>query len=268
MSGELNFARVDDGCRIAWRLDGPPGAPVLVFANSLGTTHAMWEPQMAAFTRAWRVLRYDARGHGASDSPLGAYGIDRLARDVVEVLDAAGVASVTFCGLSMGGMVGQRLAITAPERLDALVLANTSAWMGPAGWQERIAAVGEHGMAAVTEGVIERWFTSGFRAANPAAVARVRDMMLTTSPVGYGGCCAALRDMDQRVTAPLIRAPTLVIAGARDPATPPDHARFLADAVPDAAYVELQAAHLSNIEGDAAFNRVVCAFLDLVAPHR
>lgn len=262
MSGELAVTRLGDGCRLAWRFDGPVGAPVLLLSNSLGTTHALWSPQMAAFTRTWRVLRYDVRGHGASDAPAGAYGIDRLARDAVELLDAAGVERAAFCGLSMGGMVGQRLAVTAPERLSALVLANTSAWMGPGGWQARIAAAEAQGMAAVAEAVIARWFTPRFRAADPASVETVRAQLLATSPVGYAGCCAALRDMDQRATAPLIRTPTLVVAGAWDAATPPAHARVLADAVPDAAYVELEAAHLSNVEAGEAFNRAVCAFLD------
>ncbi|HZV11398.1 MAG TPA: alpha/beta fold hydrolase, partial [Novosphingobium sp.] len=137
-----------DGCRIAWRLEGPEDAPVLVLSNSLGTDHAMWDPQMAALTADYRVLRYDARGHGASDAPAGAYAIDRLGADVLDLMDALGIARAHFCGLSLGGMVGQWLAHRAPQRLGRLVLACTAAQMPPASaWQARIDGVVAQGMA-------------------------------------------------------------------------------------------------------------------------
>lgn len=250
-----------DGCRIAYRLDGREGAPVLALSNSLGTAMAMWEPQMAVFSRHFRVLRYDSRGHGRSGAPAGSYSIDRLGRDVVELLDALGIARVSFCGLSKGGMVGQWLGWRAPERLDRLVLANTSACMGPPeGWDARIRTVLAEGMGAMAEPVLQRWFRPAFLEAAPHAVAPVRAMLLATSPAGYAGCCAAIRDMDQRPLLPLIQAPTLVIAGTHDPATPIDHAEQLAREIPDARLVALDAAHLSNVEQPGAFASAVLDF--------
>lgn len=257
-----DFVTLGDGCRLVYRFDGPEGAPVLLLSNSLGTRLDMWAPQMAALARRFRVLRYDSRGHGASDVPPGAYSMDRLGRDAVELLDALDLQKVDFCGLSQGGMVGQWLGVRAPQRLGKLVLANTAAYMGPpSGWQGRIAAVGQGGIAAVVEGVIARWFTPGFVTGSPEKVAPVRDMLLGTDPAGYVGCCAAIRDMDQRVTAPLVRAPTLVIAGAEDPATPPELGRWLASTIPGARCVELAAAHLSNVEQAEAFTGALLDFL-------
>lgn len=251
-----------DGCRIAYCLDGPADAPVLLLSNSLGTRWDMWAAQMPALVARYRVLRYDSRGHGRSEVPPGAYGMDRLGRDVIELLDALGLESVHFCGLSKGGMVGQWLGARASERLRKLVLANTSAFMGPPpAWDARIAAVRAGGMAALTEAVIARWFTPGFVERAPRKVAPVRDMLLATAPEGYAGCCAAIRDMDQRLTASLIRAETLVIAGAEDPATPPDDGRWLAANIPGGQLKVLGAAHLSNIEADEDFTRTLLDFL-------
>jgi 3-oxoadipate enol-lactonase len=259
----LAHATLGDGCRIAYRLDGPTDAPVLMLSNSLGTNLGMWAPQMEALVQSFRVLRYDSRGHGASDAPLGAYSLDRLGRDAVELLDALDLERVHFCGLSKGGMVGQWLGVRAPERVHRLVLANTSAYMGPpAGWQQRIDTVLRDGMGAVTDDVLEKWFTPEFRSLAPDAVAAVRDMLLATDPGGYAGCCAALRDMDLRPTAPLIAAPTLLVAGARDPSTPPACAHELARAMRHAPRVAtLDAAHLSNIEQAGEFTAIVLDFL-------
>jgi 3-oxoadipate enol-lactonase len=252
-----------DGCRLAYRLDGPDAAPVVMLSNSLGTTHEMWAAQMPALSGRFRVLRYDSRGHGASDAPPGAYSIDRLGRDAVELLDALDIPRASFCGLSMGGMVGQWLGVRAPERLAGLVLANTAAYMGPpSAWQGRIATVREHGMTALTDAVLQRWFTPGFLARAPEAVAPVRAMLLACKPEGYVGCCAAIRDMDQRPTARLIVVPTLLIAGAHDPATPPSDAAQLNAAIAGSRIVSLDAAHLSNIEQPAAFNAAIMAFVD------
>ncbi len=246
---------VGDGCALACTVEGPADAPAVLLSPSLGTTMAMWDGQAAHLAGRWRVIRYDPRGHGGSNAPPGAYGLDRLARDAVELLDGLGIASAAFCGLSMGGMVGQRLGVVAPDRFPRLVLACTSAYMGPpSAWQGRIEAVAQGGMEAVADAVVARWFTPGFRERDPAAVARVRAMLAATSPQGYAGCCAALRDMDQRATARLISVPTLVITGAQDPATPPRDGRRLADAIPGARHLELDAAHLANIEAQAAFN--------------
>lgn len=250
-----------DGCAIAYRLDGPEGAPVLLMSNSLGTAMAMWDAQMPAFTERFRVVRYDSRGHGRSDAPEGGYSIDRLGRDVVELVDALGIDRFHFCGLSKGGMVGQWLGWRAPERLDRLILANTSPYMGPpSGWDDRIRAVRTSGMTAVTEAVLERWFTPGFRARASAELDAVRQLLLDTKPHGYAGCCAAIRDMDQRRLLPLIAAPTLVIAGDADPATPIEHSHLLASRIAGAELRVLSAAHLSNVEQPEVFTEAVLAF--------
>ncbi|WP_157218078.1 3-oxoadipate enol-lactonase [Flavisphingomonas formosensis] len=250
-----------DGCRIAYRFDGPADAPVLLLSNSLGTAMAMWEPQMAALTRDFCVLRYDSRGHGASDAPTGAYSIDRLGRDVVELLDALAIDRVTFCGLSKGGMVGQWMGLRASERLDRLILCNTSSYMGPpSGWDARIRTVLADGMAAMTDAVLERWFTPEFQERAPDAVAPVRAMLLATRPHGYAGCCAAIRDMDMRRYLPLIATPTLVIAGSHDPATPLDHSEALVEGIPDASLIVLPAAHLSSVECASEFTEAVRVF--------
>jgi len=258
----MEHAAVGDGARIAYRWDGPEGAPVLVLSNSLGTDVGMWDPQIAALSQDFRVLRFDARGHGQSDAPAGAYSIDRLGRDVVELLDALDVAKTHFCGLSLGGMIGQWLAVRAPDRLDRLVLANTSAYMGPpANWQARIEGVLTNGVAPIAEASIARWFTPEFPDRDPAAVAPIRTMLLANNPVGYAGCCAAIRDMDQRHTAKLNTAPTLVIAGRLDPATSVADGAFLADQAANARLAVLEGAHLSNVECAEVFTSGVLEFL-------
>jgi len=258
----LDHVVVDDGRRIAIRIDGPVHAPPLLLSNSLGTTFRMWDAQMRALCSAFRVIRYDSRGHGQSDAPVGDYSIARLAADALAVLDSLHIEACAFVGLSKGGMVGQWLGAHAPQRLTRLVLANTAAWMGPAeAWQQRIDTVKQTGMGAVTDAVLERWFTPGFRTQAPEAVAPVRDMLLATQPQGYAGCCAAIRDMDQRDSLPAISVPTLVIGGLQDPATPPAKAQEIAQGVPGAQLVMLDAAHLSNIEQPQAFSAALLDFL-------
>ncbi|WP_245270873.1 3-oxoadipate enol-lactonase [Beijerinckia mobilis] len=248
----MDFVTTGDGCRIAYRFDGPAGAPVLLLSNSLGTAMDMWVPQMPFLTQHFRVLRYDSRGHGLSDAPNGAYSLDRLGRDVIELIDALSIPSIAFCGLSKGGMVGQWLGVRAPERIQRLVLANTSPYMGPpSGWDGRIAAVRKGGLAAIADAVLERWFTSSFRATE--AIAPARAMLKTINPEGYVGCCAAIRDMDMRPLLGLIAIPALVIGGSEDTATPPDHTYTLVNGIANAKCVMLTAAHLSNLEQPEAF---------------
>lgn len=252
----------DDGCRIAYRFDGPEEAPVLLLSNSLGTTMAMWDPQMAAFTQCFRVLRYDSRGHGASDSPAGGYSMDRLGRDAVQLLNVLDLQTVYFCGLSKGGMIGQWLGVWAPERIRKLILANTSAYMGPpSGWQGRIDGVLANGMTPLVEASIARWFTPDFPSSAPDAVAPIRVMLTACDPQGYAGCCAAIRDMDMRPTTALIRSPTLVIAGTQDPSTSVADGLWLADTVKDGRLVGIDAAHLSNVERPDDFAVAVLGFL-------
>jgi 3-oxoadipate enol-lactonase len=252
-----------NGARFFYRLDGEPEAPLLLLSNSLGTDLGMWDSQLAEFAKRFRVLRYDSRGHGQSEVSPGPYSIAGLGRDALALLDAIGVDRVRFCGLSKGGMVGMWLGSNAPERIERLVLCNTSAQLGtPEFWNSRIELVRRGGMEAVTPMVLERWFTSDFRARAPQAVEKVRRMLLATPPEGYTACCAAIRDMDQREAIRSIRAPTLVVAGVHDPATPPDHGREIAGRIPGATLLELEAAHLSNIEASDQFTAVVLEFLD------
>ncbi len=262
MSAAVSVA-ASDGCRLATWLEGPGDAPFLVLSNSLGTNVDMWNAQREDLLPHFRLLRYDARGHGQSDSPPGDYTIERLARDVLDVLDAHRVDRASFLGLSMGGMVGQWLGAHAATRLDRLVLANTAASMGPASaWDTRMARVRADGMAAIADDVVARWFTPEFLAASPVDVNRIREMLLATSPVGYVGCCAAIRNLDLVASAARIEVPTLIIAGTRDPATPAERSEQIAGAMGGRArVVRLPAAHLSNVEQPDAFNRAVLEFL-------
>lgn len=251
-----------DGCRIAWRFDGADDAPILLLSNSLGTDMGMWEPQMAAWAQGFRVLRYDQRGHGASDAPAGGYSIDRLGRDVIELLDALQIETVDFCGLSLGGMVGQWLGIGEARRLRRLILANTSSYMGPPiAWDARIALVREQGMAPLAQASVERWFTRDFARSAPGAIAPISAMLQATDPQGYAGCCAAIRDMDMRRTVTLIDIPTLVIGGNQDLATPPPHSEALVRAIAPANLKMVEAAHLSNVEKADWFGLAVNNFL-------
>lgn len=252
----------DDGTRLFYRWDGEEGRPVLLLSNSLGTTLEMWDPQIPVLAGRFRVLRYDSRGHGRSDAPAGPYTIERLGRDVLALLDGLGVARASFCGLSMGGMVGMWLGVNAPERLERLVLANTSASIGaPEVWEQRIATVNTQGMAAIVPGVIDRWFTKRFQEQDPAAVERIAAMLRATDARGYAACCAAVRDMDQAQAIGAIRVPTLVIGGTHDLATPMDHSHAIVQRIAGAKLVELDAAHLANIEQAPAFTQALLDFL-------
>ena len=263
MTAPEGFATMIDGCRLAWRMDGPADAPVLVLSNSLGTAMAMWEDQVPALARRFRVLRYDTRGHGASSVMPGDTSLDRLGRDVLGLLDALGIVRAHFCGLSLGGMTGQWLGVHAPDRIDRLVIANSSSFMGPPeSWQQRMNTVREQGMAAITQAVLDRWFTPGFVASGAPGLARTHEQLLATAPGGYAACCAAIRDMDLRPVVHLVNRPTLVIGGTQDPATPPDHSEQIAASISGARLVMLEAAHLSNIEQPADFTRGLLDFLD------
>ena len=251
-----------DGARIRYGFEGPPDAPVLVLSNSLGADFAMWDPQVPALARAYRVLRYDTRGQGGSTVSPGPYSIERLGRDVIGLLDDSGIDRVHFCGLSMGGMTGMWLGTHAPERLNKLVLANTAARIGPPEqWNARIEKVREGGMAAIAEAVLARWFTPSFHAAQPHAVAAMRAMLERSPSDGYAACCAAVRDADQREPIVRIGATTLVISGTHDAATPPCDGRFLAQQIAGARYVELPAAHIANVEAAPLFTDALLSFL-------
>ena len=249
--------------RINYLLEGPAGAPVLVFSNSLGTNYSMWNGQAAEFQKKLRILRYDTRGHGQSSATPGPYSIEQLGKDVIALLDELHMDRVHFCGLSLGGMTGMWLGANAPQRLNKLVLCNTAAKIGSAEtWNPRIETVRTSGMKPIASAVIERWFTPAFRTKDPAAVADTQEILEKTTPESYAACCAAVRDFDYRDQLKKIRVPALVISGAHDPATPPADGRYLAEQIPGARYAELNAAHLSNIEDRDRFNQEVSAFLN------
>jgi 3-oxoadipate enol-lactonase len=253
-----------NGIQLYYELAGPAEAPVVLLSNSLGTRLEMWDPQMQALTERYRVLRYDSRGHGRSEAPNGPYTIDMLAADGLGLLDALDIERAHFCGLSKGGMVGQVLGAKHGERLISLALCSTACHM-PARelWQERIWVATEQGMAALAEGVVERWFTEAFRREPSIAVDRVRQMIIDTPAHGYAGCCAAIRDMDLRELIGGIRVPTLVVVGDKDPATPPKMAEEIRSRIPGARLeVVPDAAHLLNIEQDVVFDAALMSLLD------
>ncbi|MGZ5073161.1 MAG: 3-oxoadipate enol-lactonase, partial [Usitatibacter sp.] len=213
----------------------------------------------------YRVLRYDARGHGLSAAPEGDYTLDQLVADAVGILDALEVAQAHFAGLSMGGMIGQAFALAHPERLGKLVLANTTSSYGAEGpkmWEARAKAVEEGGMAAITELAMTRYFSEQFRNARADVVERIRARFLATDPAGYIGCCDAIRDLDFTARLGAVRSPTLVIAGAKDAGTPPSMSEAIAKAIPGAKLTVIQgAAHLSAVEKPREFNGLVRRFL-------
>ena len=252
--GELNY-----------QLDGPQGAPVLVLSNSLGTDLGMWDAQMPAFTQHFQVLRYDTRGHGQSLVTEGPYTIGQLGADVLALLDALKIERAHFCGLSMGGLIGQWLGINAGSRLNKLVVCNTAAKIGdPSVWNPRIEMVlrdGAAAMAGLRDASIARWFTADFAQANPEQAKRITDMLAATSPQGYAANCAAVRDADFRDQLGAIEVPMLVIAGTEDAVTPPAGSQFIQEHVRGAQYAEFYAAHLSNVQAGDAFSQRVVDFL-------
>ncbi len=258
-----SFITAGDGTRIAYRLDGAADKPVLVLSNSIGTTLHMWDRQIPELSRHFRVLRYDTRGHGASGVPAGAYSLDRLGRDVIALLDALGIEKAHFLGLSLGGFIGQWLGIHAPDRIDRLILANTSPYLGPAPqWDERIATVLQaEDMTATAAMFLANWFPARMLETKEPVVEEFRAMLLATDRQGLAGSYAVVRDADLRRTIALIQRPTLVIAGRDDTVTLASHSELIAATVPEAKLVELPAVHLSNIERPDEFLGAVLDFL-------
>jgi len=239
----------------AHQLDGPSDAPALVLLASLGSDRRMWEPQAVAMAADHRVVRVDARGHGASQSPPGEYDITELSGDVVELLDHLGLDQVHLCGLSLGGLTALQVALDHPGRLASLTVANSAARVGSSeGWQQRIDDVTEHGLAGIRDDVLPRFCAPGFDEANPVAWQQLQEAFTAGSDAGYAGCCAALRDADLTDRVGAITTRTLVVGGELDVATPPAQQAALAAALPDASLVVLDgAAHLSNLDRPLAF---------------
>ncbi len=254
--------KVDDGCTIHAELEGPDRAPVLMLSNSLGTNLHMWDGQVGPFTRHFRLVRYDRRGHGKSGAPKGPYTMERLGRDVLGVLDSLSIGKINWCGLSMGGMVGMWLGANAANRVDKLILSNTAAYFpDKTMWDARIKAIREKGLQGLIDANMERWFTKGFRERAPAAMAKMREMFVATNVEGYIGCGEAIRDMDHRPLLSKITAPTLVIAGKYDPATTLEAGEFIKEHVPGAQIAVLDAAHISNLEQPQFYADTVLGFL-------
>ena len=252
---------------LAYRFDGPAGAPVLVLPSSLGTTRELWQPQVEALARAFRILRYEHRGHGDSPVTPGPYTMDELARDALALLDDLGLERVSWCGISLGGMVGMWLGAHAPERFDALVLACTSARVpAPDVYRERATCVREHGMEPVADAVVGRWFTAETFRTRRELPARFREILVATPPEGYAGCCEALAGWDFRDDLVEIAVPTLVISGDADQAAPAGDTDLLAARIPGAHLVTLAgAAHLANLERPREFTDAALAHLLEVA---
>jgi 3-oxoadipate enol-lactonase len=241
------------------RLRGPEGAPVLVLSNSLGTTQELWAKQLPALAERFRVLTYDHPGHGVSDLPQEQPTVESLTSSLVTLLDELGFERVSLCGVSLGGMVGMTLALQEPERVDRLVLACTSAYVGPPeGWTERARIVRTRGMEAVADTVIGRWFTPELQDEEPQTMARFRAMLAATPPEGYARCCEALGAWDARERVSAIAVPVLVVAGEDDPAISVEQAQLVASRVPGARLRILErAAHLANVERAEAFTNAV-----------
>lgn len=252
----------DDGCQINVDITGSDSAPVLMLSNSLGTNIHMWDDQIGEWSKHFRVIRYDRRGHGQSGAPQGPYSMERFGRDVINILDALGIEKMHWCGLSMGGMVGQWLGANAPSRIGKLILSNTNFYYADKKpWDDRIRFLESNPLEKLVDPNMERWFTADFRARAPQAIARMKQIFLTTDKVGYIACCEAIRDMDFRSSNPSITAPTLVIVGAQDPATPPAQGEAIAAQIKGANLVSFDAAHIANMEQPAPYTRAVLDFL-------
>jgi 3-oxoadipate enol-lactonase/4-carboxymuconolactone decarboxylase len=250
-------------CEVFAEVDGPDDAPALVLGNSLGSTTAIWEPLLPALTRHFRVVRHDLRGHGRSPVPEPPYAIDDLGADVVALLDRLGIERAAYCGVSIGAMAGIWLGAHAPERVSALVLCCTSARLGPPErWSDRAATVRAEGTGAVAEAVVANWFTPGFAAREPALVANMEAMLAAQPDEGYAACCGVIEHMDLRPALPAVRAPTLVVCGRDDDATPPEHGLAIAAGIPGARLVMLpDAAHLAVVEQAPAIGALILEHL-------
>ncbi|HEX5868289.1 MAG TPA: 3-oxoadipate enol-lactonase [Beijerinckiaceae bacterium] len=259
-----------NGVELFYELTGPEDAPVVVFSTSVGATIEMWDPQVRALGDRFRLLRYDTRGHGRSQVIDRPTSIEELADDLAGLLDALGIAKAHLVGLSLGGMTGQALALRHPDKLESLVLLATSAYLPPAeAWTERAATVRAKGMAAIADTVMSRWFTRAFTERAPGAVAATRERFIANDANGYAICCEAIRDMDLRPAIGAVRTPTLILAGADDPATPVAMMEDIRTRIPDAEMIIVpRAAHLLNLERPEIVNAHLAAFLARFAEGR
>ena len=253
---------------IAYRVDGTSDSPALVFSNSLGTDHRLWDRQVPAVEARLRVVRYEACGHGVSDLPRGPVTIERLSQDLIALLDHLGIERAVVCGCSLGGVIALWLAVNRPERLTGVVLANTGAKVGTnESWNARIAAVRAGGTAAVRDRVVRRFLTPEFRARDPETTTMIAGMLDATNAEGYIAACEALRASDLRSDARRVRVPVLIVGSERDQSTPPELSRDLHASIEGSELVMIaDAAHLSNVEQPEAFNASLLMFLDAARP--
>jgi 3-oxoadipate enol-lactonase len=253
-------------CEVNFELSGAPDAPVVVLAGSLGTDLSMWDPQARALGNRFRVLRYDLRGHGASPIPPGPYGIADLGGDLLALMDRLEIERAALCGMSIGGMTAIWVAAHAPARVERLTLCCTSARFAPEAcetYRSRAATVREQGIEPIADSVLARWFTPAFAHANPELMQQMRGVLCSVSPEGYAACCEALAALDLRAELAQIVAPTLVLAGEEDPATPPAHGRVIAEAIHGARMTTVSnAAHLASIERAELVTAVILGFMD------
>jgi len=243
---------------------GKENNPVIVFSHALGGDLSMWDRQVASFAGSYRIMRYDLRGHGRSPQSASDFALEDLGQDVLRLLDQHGIERAHFCGLSLGGLVGQWLGLNAAERFLSLTLIDTAPRMGaPEVWNQRFAQIEAGGMAAISNATMERWFTEAFRKQEPETVTRVRSVLEATSPSGYIACAKVVRDsgFDEK-DLERITVPTLVMTGTFDSAAKPEDAKKLTARIPDSRYVELPAAHISPIEESDAFNNGLRMFLE------
>jgi 3-oxoadipate enol-lactonase len=257
---------VANGIRMGYALEGPADAPVVMLSNSFLTDLHMWDPQMSAFTRKYRILRYDTRGHGDTEATPGPYSMSLLIADVVALLDALGIAKVNFVGLSMGGMIGQLFASQHPDRLLSLTLCDTACQMPPESlWNDRIRLAMMEGVPAFVKPMTERWLTDRYRKEQPATVAMIGAMIVRTQVDGLIGCAHAIKTMNHADILPHIGTRTLIVVGEEDTGTPVSASQFLHDEIKDSQMVVIaKAKHLPNFEQSEIFNRTVLDFLGRV----
>ncbi len=257
---------IANGYLVNYSLDGPEDAPVVTLSHSLAASLEMWEPQMPALTGGYRVLRYDIRGHGGSEAPPGAYDLDMLAGDVLGLLAALGIERTHFIGLSLGGMIGQNIALGKSGVLAGLVLADTMSQFPEEArgvWNDRMDTAATKGMAELVESTIERWFTPPFVDGSPRAVEGIRHLIRATPPTGFIGCCHAILGLDYRDRLAAVATPTLIVVGEDDPGTPVAASQAMHEGIPSSRLAVIPgAAHLSNIEQAERFNREILEFLD------
>lgn len=258
----MDFVRID-GVLLHYRLAGPAGAPVIALVNSLGTDARIWDGVIAALSARYRLLSFDKRGHGLSDTPPGDYTIDDHIDDLIGLLDRLAIDRLALAGVSVGGLIAQGAALRAPERLAALVLCNTAPKMGDvSGWNERMATVQGRGLGAIADAVMNRWFSTDFQRHKPDELAGWRNLFLRGDAAGYAATCATLRDTDLTASIGRLTVPTLVVAGSADRAAPPELVQACADAIPGARFATLTGVgHIPSIEQPAALAALIAQFL-------